>query len=650
MIKKLFLAAAIFYFLLIPIAHHPDNKLVLFWGSLDEGRVWNIYEYGEKYLTDTGKPQFNYPPVNFLLVKLQYLIARPIGGPEYADWLESPNELDAQQPQIFRYALATKLVLMLVTLAIGLLIYALVKQHGLTEKQAALAAGFWWFNPITVYSGVLMGQNDVLAVFLFLLGWLLLKPRWILSTILFGLSISVKNYPLIWMGLLVLTQPLLGWVKKFITIGGAILVYLLTILPFLNNTVFQNAVLNSPINDRFFIATINLGLGDRVIIIPVLLITILVFAISFARQKLNISSRAFIIMAANLVLLGFVHFHPQWFTWLIPFWAIWMANQVNQKKTIESLINSSLVFCGWLIVILLFKDISLYYGMMLPLNPNLVNLPILSNFLSARNIDVERINNLGHSVIAGAALAAVIGVSKLSNEPQQKNKDDSSILLKGQLYLDNLLQVINKFIQKMSRVNFLVVSLLAPLLIWFGLFFMSHLIPSQQKAANYSQLKFSEPSYPLTATFEGKENYLNRINIWMRNPGFASQEKVKLILHNEVGQEISSQSYHGSNVGDPGLLRMDVPAQIDSQDKKFEVRLELISQPESVLKVAALDQDLALDHYYRPPFNLLKSLNNSWVRFNLMLGQIWYWYLLISFVYYILLTEIKNFDSYDETK
>jgi hypothetical protein len=356
------------------------------------------------------------------------------------------------------------------------------------------------------------------------------------------------------------------------------------------------------------------------------------------------------IMAANLVLLGFAHFHPQWFTWLIPFWAIWMVNQVNKKKTTESLINSGLVFFGWLVVILLFKDISLYYGMMLPLNPNLVNLPFLSDFLAARNVDVVRLNNLGHSVVAGSALAAVIGIGKLNESHQFSDKSESKILIKGKLFIKSLLQNISGLIQRIPKASLLILSLLTPALIWFGLFFISHLIPSQQKAVNYSQLKFAQPSYPLTATFEGKDNYLNRINIWMRNPGFASQERIKLVLQNEIGEEIASQNYHGSNVGDPGIIRMDVPLQPNSQNKKFKVKLALISQPAAVLKVALQGQNLAIDHYYRPPFNLAASVNQSWDRFKLMFGQIWFWYLITSFIIYLLLTEIKGLDFYAKTK
>jgi len=525
MIKKIFLLAAIVYFILTPITYHPDNKLVLYWGSLNEGRVWNIYEYGEKHLVELGKQQFNYPPVHFLLVKFQYFIAQLIGGSEYSSWLESSNELDPYQSSIYRYTLATKFVLVLVTLINGLLIYSIMKKHKKTEKQAVLAAILWWFNPIVIYSGVLMGQNDVLAVLPFLIAWLFLETKWVLSLIFFGLAISVKNYPLIWMGLLVITDPVLNWIKKISVIAGSLFVYLLTILPFIKNTVFQQEVLNSAITDRFFIATMNLGLGDRVIIVPFLLITLLIFAINYSKAKLSLESRSFLIMASNLVLLGFSHFHPQWFTWIIPFWAIWATSQIKKNKTTEIFLMSTLVFLAWLIIVLLFRDIYLYWGIFSPMNPDLINLPFLSEYLSARNFDVVQTNNIAHSIVAGVALASVIAASKL--ESPKKTRE---IQASKSLTIEKNKNFGKKFLKKMSKTSVILLSFILPLFIWSILFFIVNLILSQKKISNYSKIEYVDSEYPYETTFIAEYDYLNRIDVWMKNPNFASQEKLKITL------------------------------------------------------------------------------------------------------------------------
>lgn len=650
MIKKIFLLAVIIYFVFTPITYHPDNKLVLYWGSLNEGRVWNIYEYGEKHLVEIGKQQFNYPPIHFLLVKFQYLIARPIGGLEYADWLESSNSFDSQQSSIFRYALATKFTLVLVTLINGLLIYAIMKKYKKTEKQSVLAAALWWFNPIVLYSGVLMGQNDVLAILPFLIAWLFLESKWILSLIFFGLAISVKNYPLIWMSLLVITDPILNWIKKLSVIIGSILVYVLTILPFIKNSVFQQEVLNSTITDRFLIATINLGLGDRVIIVPILLITILIFAIKFSKAKLSLSSRSFLIMTSNLVLLGFTHFHPQWFTWIIPFWAIWAVAQIKKNKTIEIILMSSLVFLAWLIILLLFRDTSLYWGIFLPINPDLVNLPFLSEYLSTRNFDTVKINNLAHSVVAGVALASVIITSQLRSSGKTKQMKTNELVLeklkKNEIFV--FIEKIGKIMKNLSSIKVLVFSFTLPLIIWSTLFFIVNLAPSQKKFSNYLTIKYIDPEYPQETTFTADYSHLNRIDVWMRNPKFASKENLEIILLDYEDNVLANKEFFGSNIGDPGVIRLDIPMQVDSQNQKYTVKLNLISQARELtgakdfLQIGTEEQQLTIDHYYRPPFNLKTTVKDSYNRLFKMFKQIWYWYILLVILIHRLLRLINK--------
>lgn len=636
--KKILLITVVIYFVLAPITYHPDNKLVLFWGSLNEGKVWNIYKYGQNHLANTDKPQFNYPPVHFILVKLQYLIAKPIGGEGYTEWLASPNANDAYQPSIFRYTLATKLPIVLVTLANGWLIYQVVKKYGRSENDASLAAALWWLNPIVLYSGVLMGQNDVLAILPFLLGWLFLDSKWILSAVCFGLAISVKNYPLIWMGLLVITQPVLNWFKKTAVIAGSCLIYGLTILPFLNNVVFQEAVLNSSINDRFFIASLNLGLGDRVLIIPMLLITVLIFAIYFSKRKLKIWSQALIVLIANLILLGFTHFHPQWFTWLVPFWSIWFVGQTKCNKMIEAITVSGLVLAAWLMIVLLFRDIYLYWGILSPMNPNLMNLPYISEYLSARGFDIDYMNNVAHSIVAGVALAGVVNLSHLCllKESRDRKIAAKSILQQIKSKAVHFFKTKNLSWDHL-KIGSTVLSLATPIILWFSAFFIINLIPTQQKFDNYEQLKFINAEYPLTASFQAQANYLNQIDLWLRNPGFNSQEILNLSVFDQNQQLIASQNYHGSNIGDPGKTRINIPIQPQSKDQRFTVELNKQNQAESILRVAVQEDGLAVDHYYRPPpFNLKSAFEQTSKRLSLMLAQLWLWYGLICVIIFLL--------------
>ena len=84
-IHKLLLLSVFFSLLIAPLTYHPDNKLVLNWASQEEGRVWNIWEYDLQ-----GVGQFNYPPLHFYLDKLQYFIAKPLGGAGFMSGFLSP--------------------------------------------------------------------------------------------------------------------------------------------------------------------------------------------------------------------------------------------------------------------------------------------------------------------------------------------------------------------------------------------------------------------------------------------------------------------------------------------------------------------------------------------------------------------------------
>lgn len=267
--KKILLLAAIIYFFIAPLTYHPDNKAVLFWASQDNGRVWNIWEYGEKNLGP--KQQFNYPPLHFYLDKLQYLIAKPLGGADFAEWLGTPHEEDFFQPKLARFMMAAKAPLILFGLLAGFLIFLLAKQFGMTDIKSRLAAGLWLFNPITVYSIPMMGQNDVMAIVFFLCGWLLLKKYPVAAGVVFGLAASIKTYPLIWLLFLLPVTIGLSVKQKVGVFVLSTVVYGLTLVPFLHNQTFLSVGMNSEINNRFFIPQINIGFDQAIYLIPVLL-------------------------------------------------------------------------------------------------------------------------------------------------------------------------------------------------------------------------------------------------------------------------------------------------------------------------------------------------------------------------------------------
>lgn len=424
--KKLFLWAIFIYFLLAPLAYHPDNKVILGWAGVKHGSVWNIWKYQEKFGNFNDFGYYNYPPVHFYLDKVQYFVAKIFAGKGFDEWLELSGQLDKDEKFLPRYSLAIKIILISFTLVAGYLIYKIGLAYSLKEKQALLATGLWFFNPITIYSVAIMGQNDVLAIVVFLLGWLCYKKftgrkRLFFASLFFGLSISVKLVPLLWLPVILAIfdkkekNHLNDNLKIFFL---SCFVFVLTLLPFIKNNIFRTYVLNgSGIGDRIFIPQINLGFSESILIVPILIFLTCFFAWkkSFLEKEKPLQFTALSLMTINLLLLGWSHFHPQWWTWVIPFWALWLVT-INKEKRKFVYCLSGLAFLAWLVIIVIFQDSFLSIGLLITLNPNLANLPSINSLLVAKKIKVTDWNNYAHTFLAAVSISSLWLMSKEKDE------------------------------------------------------------------------------------------------------------------------------------------------------------------------------------------------------------------------------------------
>ena len=278
----------------------------------------------------------------------------------------------------------------------GWVIHQIVLKSGKSEKYANRALLIWLINPITLYSAVIMGQNDILAMFPFVLGLMYFYDRPWVAFLLFGLAGSIKSYPLIWALMLAFTYPKINYSKKIMLAFVPIICYVIPMLPFLKFQYFKESVINSGLAMRMFEGVIDIGFGDKLLIVPTILIALLLIA---AKNKLSLKleSLVMMLMTSTLVILGFTHFHPQWFIWMMPFVAIYMSDKDDWWWL-------AMIFVALLGIIFLFDDKYLYWGLMSPMNNGLINLPYLSEILVAAGVDVQMLNNLCHSVIAGVGI------------------------------------------------------------------------------------------------------------------------------------------------------------------------------------------------------------------------------------------------------
>ncbi|RLC34914.1 hypothetical protein DRH14_01990 [Candidatus Shapirobacteria bacterium] len=401
-IKKIISWAVFVYFLVAPLTYHPDTKLTLYYPSLKNGKVWNVYRYMAE--NQSNMPDFHYPPLNYLLLKIEWPLARLVGGSGLEAWLVSGSMEAPTNPQIFRYNLAVKTPLLLMTLSAGYLIYLIVKKWGGKEKEATRASIWWLFNPLTLYSVVIMGQNDILAILPFLLGLYFLIDKWWLAVFFFGFSISIKAYPLIWAILIALWWPTKDKKKKLLMLLIPPLFYFLTLVPFLRADYFRQAVLSSGLMDRIFVTSLSIGFGESLLVVPLLLVFWAWKNMNWGEEKKkDLKKLVHILWLGSLIVLAFSHFHPQWFLWLMPFASIYLS-LINKKKRVRFLFANLVLWLAWLGIVLLFKDKFLYWGIWSPTNPYLLKLPLLSSFLMAKNIDVVRLTNLCHTIMAGVSV------------------------------------------------------------------------------------------------------------------------------------------------------------------------------------------------------------------------------------------------------
>lgn len=405
--KKIILLVATIYFLIAPITYHPDTKLVLYYATLGNEKVWNIYSYLNSHFDSA--PKFHYPPMNYFAVKAELPIVKLMGGNGIVRWLATGSNIAFLDSNIFLYNLATKLPILLMILVTGFLIYKICLRTGFSENRSRLAALIWFLNPITLFSGVIMGQNDILAILPFVLGLYWYYDNPILAFILFGLGGSVKSFPLIWAIALAGIYPTRNLLKKVGLMLIPLVFYGLTMLPFLKYDYFVKDVVDSGLAMRMFEMTINLGFGIKLMIVPMLLVVVTLIGMknNLGKSYVGICK---LLVAINFAVLAFSNFNPQWFIWIMPFFSILLVS--TGKKNWLVLLLTVLSLMG---ITLLFDDKFLYWGLVSPISPYLMNLPLISEMLKSRGIDIVVMNNFFHFIVVSLSVYWIFLCAKFKN-------------------------------------------------------------------------------------------------------------------------------------------------------------------------------------------------------------------------------------------
>lgn len=215
-------------------------------------------------------------------------------------------------------------------------------------KRRLMAATLWIFNPITIYSAYMLAQFDIyIAMFLLLAMLFAARGRSLWAAVCIGIAAGYKPFPL-------LLAPILGqglWGKTK-HIGLSLLTYLAIIFPYLSSPGFKQYALLANQTEKLWFAKISISGGQYISVFLLGLVLLLWW--NFNKPKAQ--SLAGWITSVLLLFFSVVHYHVQWFTWVIPSLIVILAT--NKKLLFPPAV---LVVCY--ITIVLLGEQTLFFGL-----------------------------------------------------------------------------------------------------------------------------------------------------------------------------------------------------------------------------------------------------------------------------------------------
>ena len=112
-------------------------------------------------------------------------------------------------------------------------LYRLAKSKRLNE----LKFGLWSINPLVIAEGVGNLHFEVIVLTFLILAFVFYQKNWWFSAVFFGLAISTKLLPLMFLPLLI---PAIGWKKSFLYGLVSVGVFLLSFVPFFDLELARN--------------------------------------------------------------------------------------------------------------------------------------------------------------------------------------------------------------------------------------------------------------------------------------------------------------------------------------------------------------------------------------------------------------------------
>lgn len=324
-LTKLFILAILIRLLIMPFYFHPDIKTYHYQASFLRDGIFNIYTY----LTNNKdklpfKEEFVYFPLTYFFLGTYQIIAAPVLGSNFDDWLSDASSQSVERIGVFRYLFILKFPYLLFDLTIPFLLIHFLKDI----KQKKEIFILWLFNPISIAIIYIFSNIDIIPVTLSLISLLLFKnKRILLSGLILGLAAGFKAYPLLFLPFFLLyTNKYTDLVRlAAVSLGSTIL-----IIALFWSTAFLNSALISGLTTRIAFPGIGLGFGESLMVAVLLLSGLFLMGLTENGKRLN---NVWLCMFLVLLLLfSSIHFHIQWLLWIMPFLVLFYSSNKRLGK------------------------------------------------------------------------------------------------------------------------------------------------------------------------------------------------------------------------------------------------------------------------------------------------------------------------------
>lgn len=320
-ISKIFLLGLLIRLVLMPFTAHYDLRGINFAVfQLPFNHVINIYEIARAapvdYLTNVnfGREYFIYPPLTYFTLGSFMWLLKPFYGSGFVTWIQGyGNDVLSvlTHPHVFRYLFLMKIPYLVFDLLALFGLYRFVS----LKKDRQRILKYWWLNPIVIFLPYVWGQFDIIPVALSVLALSLLRKRPVAGALLLGLAAAFKNYPLLFLPVVILSiaKDYKQGIKMFL---AGVLPFILTVLPFAGHSFFRDTVLFSWQSQKML--DFMWGIGGDIGIYPFVIGYTLIAFWSFTHARLNRDA----IGPLTLSLFWYyatTNFHQQWFLWILPF-------------------------------------------------------------------------------------------------------------------------------------------------------------------------------------------------------------------------------------------------------------------------------------------------------------------------------------------